>query len=194
MRMREEHFHRIDIHLSQRKPIRAKRQITSPSTDGTSNAVLADSPTETEDSEATVSAIAEMLPPDKRTEFLQIIESHRGWLPPPKMLAQYNAVLPGLAERIVAMPEREQAHRHIFLDSEYERQFKLRQRGQTLAMAGMVIIMAFSVFLALSGHAEWAAKVVIGTLVGIVGIFVTGRFLDFKAAAAEENNEQQPTE
>ncbi|MEQ1640822.1 MAG: DUF2335 domain-containing protein [Novosphingobium sp.] len=159
--------------------------------------MLFDSPTDSENSgasEATVIEMAELLPPDKRTEFLQIIESHRGWLPPPKMLAQYNAVLPGLAERIVSMPEREQSHRHTFLDNEYERQFSLRQRGQILAMAGMVIIMAFAVFLAISGHAEWAAKVVIGTLVGIVGIFVTGRFLDFKTAAAEESNEQQPTD
>lgn len=37
-----------------------------------------------------------------------------GPLPPPSILAGYEQVLPGAAERIVSMAEKEQAHRHSF--------------------------------------------------------------------------------
>ena len=132
--------------------------------------------------------IVERLPEEQRVELLEVIESHRGWLPPPGMLAEYERVLPGLAERIVAMPEREQAHRHDYVATESDRQFKIRRRGQDYALVGMVLILSFALILALSGETEWAVKLVIGTLVGIVGIFVTGKWFDAKAASEDEES------
>ncbi len=38
--------------------------------------------------------------------------SYSGPLPPPEHLAQYNAIVPGAAERILAMAEREQEFQH----------------------------------------------------------------------------------
>lgn len=57
----------------------------------------------------------ELLPDDKQEGAQQILisqRSHSGPLPDPQDLEQYNNVLPGAAERIVAMAEKEQAHRH----------------------------------------------------------------------------------
>jgi uncharacterized membrane protein len=55
------------------------------------------------------------------------------------MLDDYNAVLPGLAERIVSMAERDQAHSH----SMARRSSMLRFTGQAaallIALAGLVI-------------------------------------------------------
>lgn len=42
----------------------------------------------------------------------QVMESYSGPLPHPKILAEYEQALPGTADRIVAMAEKEQEHRH----------------------------------------------------------------------------------
>jgi uncharacterized membrane protein len=132
--------------------------------------------------------IAEALPPERRGQLLQVIQSHRGWLPPPAMLVQYEQALPGLAERIVAMPEREQAHRHGYLDRETGRQFKIRRRGQDYALIAMVLVLAFAGALAWMGQPALAAQVVIATLVGVVGIFATGKWLDRKADKDDDDD------
>lgn len=54
------------------------------------------------------------LPPKKRQMIVatvkEVVEHHSGPLPHPQTLAAYDGVVPGLAERIVAMTERELAH------------------------------------------------------------------------------------
>jgi uncharacterized membrane protein len=135
--------------------------------------------------EAKLEQIAELLPPEKRGELLAVIEktvSHSGWLPMPADLAAYEAILPGLAERIVAMPEREQKHRHEVVEGALDRDYKLKHRGQTLAIIAMVLLLAFSGYLAALGEIAWAARVAIGTIVAVVGIFVTGKVVDAKAS------------
>lgn len=39
-------------------------------------------------------------------------QSFQGPIPPPELLGQYNAIIPDAAERILAMAERENRHRH----------------------------------------------------------------------------------
>ena len=43
---------------------------------------------------------------------LAIQQSFSGPLPPPDLLGQYDAILPGLADRIVKMAEKQESHRH----------------------------------------------------------------------------------
>lgn len=98
------------------------------------------------------------------------------------MLAEYERILPGLAARIVALPEREQQHRHLIVETETSRQFRLRRLGQHYALLGMSLLLAFSVFLTLMGEPAWAGRVAIFTIAAVVGIFITGKVVDAKAA------------
>ncbi|MEA3053998.1 MAG: hypothetical protein QOG72_2901 [Sphingomonadales bacterium] len=135
--------------------------------------------------EAKLEQIAELLPPEKRGELLAVIEktvSHSGWLPTPDDLAAYETILPGLAERIVAMPEREQKHRHEVIENALDRDYQLKHRGQTLAITSMVLLLAFSGCLAALGEIAWAARVAIFTIVAVVGIFVTGKVVDARTS------------
>ncbi len=53
--------------------------------------------------------------PEGREDALALVEVLQGFagpLPAPEILAAYDEVLPGLAERIVRLTEREQQHRH----------------------------------------------------------------------------------
>ena len=133
--------------------------------------------------QAELEHIAELLPEQERKQLYSIFQTvtHSGWLPPPQYLAQYEAVLPGLAERIVAMPEREQRFRHRVVEDVSIRDYKLKSRGQLAALVAMVLLLGFSAYLAYIGQAAWAGRVAMGTIVATVGIFVTGRVLDRKA-------------
>jgi uncharacterized membrane protein len=75
---------------------------------------------------------------------MTVSKMHSGPLPPPEDLAGYEAAHPGAAERILAMAERNQAHRHKQENRMVIGEFGLRFMGQvgallTIAMlAGLV--------------------------------------------------------
>lgn len=147
-----------------------------------------------EEPAADIDHILEQLPAGQRAEVLRIIasmESHSGWLPSPKYLRDYEAILPGLAERIVALPEREQAHRHKVVEQAVRDDAALKRRGQALAMASLVLLLALSVLLIAEGEYAWGARIAIFGIVGVVGIFVTGRWADIKAAKASAEKEEE---
>ncbi len=102
-------------------------------------------------------------------------EAHAGPLPHPELSAAYERVLPGAADRIITMAERQQTHRHE-LESVAINGGSARAR-QGLA-AGFVVTLAFllaSVWLVSTGHDVGGG--VIGTvdLVALVSIFVIGQ-------------------
>lgn len=119
-----------------------------------------------------------------------ISEMHQGPLPPAQAMADYDSVLPGAAERILLMAEREQSQRH---ETQKE---QLNQNKQMLASymrqdtlgKWMGFIIAISVLLlaclmAVLGH-EVLAGILAGLdLVGLAAVFVVGRVLS--------RNEQQ---
>ncbi len=79
--------------------------------------------------------IQEILPDEeKREELLTTIrassESWIGPLPPPRLLEQYNKILPGLAERIVSLTEAQSKHRQHLEKTVVESQVKESYRGQ----------------------------------------------------------------
>lgn len=81
--------------------------------------------------DAALQEVLQDVPADARKIIIQAFrqsESHSGWLPTPKYLQEYEAILPGLAERIVALPEREQAHRHRVIEKSLADDGKLRLR------------------------------------------------------------------
>lgn len=146
------------------------------------------------ETDANLIEVIEGLPAERRAEVMRVIsqhESHSGWLPTPNFLSQYNKILPGLAERIVAMPEREQAHRHRVVERMVTDDFAHKKRGQTLAMASLVLLLAVSIGLIALGQFAWGARIAIFGIVGVVGIFVTGKWADAKAGKASEIEEDE---
>lgn len=143
---------------------------------------------------AEIEAALERLPPDQREVFGAIIEhnlSHSGPLPPPNQLIEYDHALPGLAERIVRLTEREQEHRHSSISEALRRTARLKERGQIMGMGALVLLLAFCIYLAAIGAVTTAGIVAVGTIAAVVGIFVTGRVLDSKAqrtSADEDEN------
>ena len=83
------------------------------------------------------------------------------------------------------MAEREQEHRHALPGEVLRREYGLKSRGQHYALLLAALILVFAAYLAHLGDTGMAGTVAIGTLIGIVGIFVSGRAID---ALADRRN------
>lgn len=101
--------------------------------------------------------------------------SFSGPLPPPALYEQYEEVLPGSAERIMAMTEREQEQRHTWDNRVVEVQNGEISRGQWLGFvlgAGAIVGAVYCATI----DQPWVATVMVGTsLAGIVTAFIKGR-------------------
>lgn len=134
--------------------------------------------------------MVDLLPPEEQGSYREIMlqASFSGPLPPPALFARYDEVLPGSAERILAMTEREQQHRHGF-----ERTALI---GELLYGSAGLVLGAFSLLAIIAGVAWCAhigatgAAVALAGLgaVGIVTAFIRGRSFahDGKDAAGKE--------
>ena len=97
-----------------------------------------------------------------------------GPIPSPETLAGYNAIVPGAAERILAMAERQSAHR-MGLESNVI-QGDLRRASAGLWLGGLVAVFAMATagFMAWAGHPVSGTIIGGGTLASLVGTFVYG--------------------
>lgn len=109
-------------------------------------------------------------PPSQKAErtVATAVAQYSGPIPPPNILAGYEEIQPGFADRIVTMAELEVSHRHEMeqraLDSEIEtvqQEQKEIRRGQVFAfILGLVTIIAGA------GAAIMGAQIA-GSLIGI---------------------------
>jgi len=98
-----------------------------------------------------------------------------GPLPPPEMLAEYNRITPGAAERILKMAEMQQVHRHSLEISVVRRNLEAQIRGQFMAFGVSVLVIAGGFGLIAFGKDAYGIAAVIGALTSLVIVFVTGR-------------------
>jgi uncharacterized membrane protein len=98
-----------------------------------------------------------------------------GPLPHPAVMQGYEDVLPGAAERIIALAEKQSAHRMGI-----ESQVVTHESWRSWAglVAGTVIALAIlggAIGLTISGHEEVGALLGIANIAGISSVFVLGR-------------------
>jgi uncharacterized membrane protein len=102
--------------------------------------------------------------------------SFSGPIPPPAMLAGYEKVLPGAADRMLRMTENEQNFRHETKRSEIGNENARARMGQCYAFGIAVLFLIVSAALIYTGH-DWAGGI-LGTvdLVALATVFVTGKY------------------
>ena len=94
--------------------------------------------------------ILQSLPEEKRTRVYQAL-SFSGPVPPPAMYAGYEEVLPGSADRIMRMAEKEQDHR-IAMDLKYVEIYAGNtHRSQKLSVVVILAGLAAAMFLGIFG-------------------------------------------
>ena len=99
-------------------------------------------------------------------------ESFFGPLPPASMFGEYDRVVPGSAERILRMAEREQAHRIDWETKALAGEIRQEQHGQWFGLLIAVLCICGAVYLAVNGQA-----VIAGILAGTTALGLVGRFI-----------------
>lgn len=94
-----------------------------------------------------------------------------GPLPPPVVLEGYEAVVPGSAERIMAMAEKEQDHRH----SREDEIVRIFSRGQWLAFVLGVLALGSATLLLALGRDIGGFTTLLFAVAAIVGAFLLRR-------------------
>lgn len=103
--------------------------------------------------------------------------SFRGPLPPPDVLRGYNDILPGAADRIIRMAEREGDHRRLYEQRELRRRSREATIGQFLGFGLALALIGGAVYSASIGY-PWVATAMAS--VPLIGE-VLKRFLPAKA-------------
>ena len=124
------------------------------------------------------------LPPEDALPNADVTAIRASWrapLPPPSALARYNDVLPGAAERILQMAERQQQQDHnaemAAIGIERTVVVQDARRAYLGMLAGFIIsllVIGGGIYLIATGR-DWAGVVLISiNLSGLVGVFVYG--------------------
>jgi uncharacterized membrane protein len=147
---------------------------------------VADGASADQSAEAALQKLRPLLRPDKEREARIILartisKFHSGPIPSAEELEHLDRVLPGAANRCFELAEREQAHRHDCERTVIKYEFGFRGRGQWLAIAGLVFLLAIVAYLAFLGDTKSAAGLGAATIVGVVTAFTAGKYIESKA-------------
>lgn len=114
-------------------------------------------------------------------------ESFSGPIPPPKLLQEYDRIVPGAADRIIRDFESNSKHvrecEALALNAGIERDKVNHKSAERLVWAMLLLILVFT----LTGHEKVASAIAVAT----VGAVITG-FLHHRKQKKEEQDEEQP--
>ena len=117
-------------------------------------------------------------------------EAFFGPIPPPKAMAEYEALLPGSADRILSMAEKQQEHRISLEKLAVSSDLSQNKRGQMFGFIVFLIALAAGILFAFKGWVPLATTFLTGTMVSIIAIFVLGR-RDANRDLADKSKDQR---
>lgn len=115
--------------------------------------------------------------PELAARITGVVRSERfiGPIPHPRHLAEYERVLPGSADRLMTMAEKDQNHRHACDNTIIKAETDFMSRGQIFAMAALVLMLIFTAVFVLTGHEVAGGLVGGATLISVVLAFLNRR-------------------
>ena len=113
--------------------------------------------------------------PDNVKLLVRQAASYSGPLPPPSMYREYEEVLPGAADRILTMAEKDQDGRQKWEQQALDNADRGLWRGQCYGFIIALVSVSASVYLAAQGHGATLAVAVLlggGGIAGLLGSFI----------------------
>lgn len=101
-------------------------------------------------------------------------EYYEGPLPHPQLFREYEDILPGAADRIITMAERQQEHRMQLEKIAISGQVKSNGRGQIFGFVTFIFGLFISIAFAYFGMYTFAGILATSTLATVVGLFLRG--------------------
>ena len=115
-----------------------------------------------------------------------VSQSYRGPVPLASEMRGYKEVNPSFPERIMRMAEQEQEHRHAMQKRKQSEVSELKKSGQTKAFYSLLIILGVVLVIVWRGETVVAAILAGATIVGVVGMFIAGRWFESKNQSETE--------
>ena len=100
---------------------------------------------------------------------------YSGPIPPPEMMREFEAIVPGAADRILKMAELQEVHRHLLEKTHVRGNLFSQYIGQ---ISGLLIGLAgigSGTFLLYAGRSLEGFGAMFGPLAGLAAVFVYGR-------------------
>ncbi|MFA4845959.1 MAG: DUF2335 domain-containing protein [Patescibacteria group bacterium] len=102
-------------------------------------------------------------------------EEFSGPIPPPSLFRQYDQIVPGAAERLLQMAEKQATHRIQLESLVIASDVRKSERGQNFGFCIAVFGLVCAFILGLVGREIVAGVIGGGTLVSLASVFVYGR-------------------
>lgn len=124
---------------------------------------------------------------DRVTEIVAA-EIYTGPLPHPRHLKQYNEILPGAADRILRMAEKEQEHRHSREHKIIDGQIEHGKRGQRYGLAAMLGTIIGALVSEILGYPVVAGAFLASAALSVVIAFIRGELNIFPQPSKQRDN------
>ncbi|MGI9305113.1 MAG: DUF2335 domain-containing protein [Gammaproteobacteria bacterium] len=122
-----------------------------------------------------------------RAALREIIEQrYAGPIPPASELKAYDEIVPGAADRIIKMAEKEQTNRHAAAGKALDAEIDDTRRGQMFGLAIGITAIVSGTILGLAGHPAAGSLISLTALASLVTAFILGRSGWVKANADSE--------
>ena len=113
-------------------------------------------------------------PPDRAGRLVRMAQSWMGPIPSPEALARYEKTLPGAADRVVTMAERQLAHRQQAETALVRNDARARMAGLIAGLVAVLAALALAGVLAALGQPVWAFAIALVEITALAGVFVYG--------------------
>ena len=110
------------------------------------------------------------------TQIKTQISAFSGPLPPPNLLAQYNEIIPNGAERILAMAERQSAHRESLESAVVKGNLASQKLGSWFAFVIAMTAILVGGYLIYLGMNVSGLVAIISALVSLAGAFIYSKY------------------
>jgi uncharacterized membrane protein len=101
--------------------------------------------------------------------------SFSGPLPPPEILARYNEIIPGGAERILSMAEPQSVHRESLESKVVDGNLANQKTGSLRAFILAMSVILLGAYLMATGKDGWGFAAIVTSLASLVAVFVIGK-------------------
>lgn len=95
-------------------------------------------------------------------------EAYQGPLPHPDLLVKYEEIIPGSAERILSMAEKEQQHRHQLENEVIKKEIAQKGRGLNFGFTLALLIIVIGAYLLVIDKSLQGFSLILGSIAMII--------------------------
>jgi uncharacterized membrane protein len=99
-----------------------------------------------------VERVLASLPKEKREEVISIAMSYQGPIMPPHLLQKIENIIPGGAERVLRLSEKEQTHRHEMTDIQIKTAARQTKASLIAGVAAFALLVIGILYCAINGY------------------------------------------